>query len=256
MWVAVAVAAVAVVAAAAWLVTRGSRGKSAARLEIEVELNGAKKALLCSLRDEELEQAAQCMAEAFQDSPWWAYIARDRQGAARRALLAFVFERNMRAMLERDPHAVLGLRDAQGMACTFMLCSPATRRLSTWSKVRAGLLWLPLCFGAGCMWRLLAVAAWTEDAERRALGAAAAAAAWQVQRMVVAPRCQGRGVGSACLAAALRHRVPAGHTVALSTNEPRNVLFYRRLGFAVVAEEHAPPELDSIRNCDLTWTAP
>jgi GNAT superfamily N-acetyltransferase len=80
--------------------------------------------------------------------------------------------------------------------------------------------------------------------------------AWQVQRMVVAPRCQGRGLGSACLSAALRRRVPTGGLVSLSTNEERNVTFYRRLGFALVLEQVAPPSFDSVRNWHLTWTAP
>ena len=44
---------------------------------------------------------------------------------------------------------------------------------------------------------------------------------WQLQRMVVAPRMQGKGVGSACLAAALKSRVPRGDVVVLSTNEER-----------------------------------
>jgi hypothetical protein len=107
------------------LLLRGAGAKWQPRLEIEVEVKGG-KAVLASLCDEELGQAAECMAAAFEDSPWWRFIGKDREGAARRRLLAFVFERNMRAMLGRDPHTVLGLRDAEGFACVFMLCSPPT----------------------------------------------------------------------------------------------------------------------------------
>ncbi len=221
-----------------------------APLLISVKAEGAK---LQSLRPDELGEAAECMAAAFEDSPFWAFIAGPEAdtSAKRRALMSFVFERNMLAVLSRDPHAVLGLRDDRGFACVFMLCSPAARHLSTWAKVRAGLLELPFRFGMGPMKRLLTVAAWVDSSEQEAVGDSRHAS-WQVQRMAVAPRCQGKGLGSACLTAALETRVPKGERIVLSTNLDRNVVFYKRLGFALVADQTAPPSAGSVRSWTLT----
>jgi GNAT superfamily N-acetyltransferase len=72
--------------------------------------------------------------------------------------------------------------------------------------------------------------------------------------MVVGPRWQGRGVGSVCLGAALNHRVPPGETVALSTNEHRNVVFYERLGFQLLGEHRATKELGNITTYEMKQT--
>ena len=56
-----------------------------------------------------------------------------------------------------------------------------------------------------------------------------------LERMVVEPTVQGRGVGSSCLKSALPP--DAGVPVVLTTQLQSNVDFYSRLGFQVVHEQ-------------------
>ncbi len=65
----------------------------------------------------------------------------------------------------------------------------------------------------------------------------------RVGRLSVAPDQQGRGVGTALLAAAEALAGPGAHTVSLFTGEAsvENVRLYERCGYAVVRHEALPP---------------
>jgi len=56
-----------------------------------------------------------------------------------------------------------------------------------------------------------------------------------LQQMVVLPECQGQGLGTKALKAALEESTNV--EVRLSTQEERNVTFYKGLGFEVAGEQ-------------------
>ena len=94
-----------------------------------------------------------------------------------------------------------------------------------------------------------AVAAWGPSHERlRAAGRAiheAFAAVVPARRVDVAtlgvdPDRQGQGLGSALVRKVAADAAAAGLPVGLWTTQPRNVPFYLRAGFALVAEEASP----------------
>jgi len=60
----------------------------------------------------------------------------------------------------------------------------------------------------------------------------------RLNRMTVLPEYQGKGVGTHALSSALEEADQEGLSVVLATQERRNVVFYKRLGFKVVDESH------------------
>ena len=73
------------------------------------------------------------------------------------------------------------------------------------------------------------------------ISAARPASAWHLATMGTRPAHQGRGLGAAVLGPRLVALDQAGETAGLETSEIRNVAFYARLGFEVVAEVATPP---------------
>ena len=63
---------------------------------------------------------------------------------------------------------------------------------------------------------------------------------WQLDSIAVEPAAQGRGYGTALIAAGLERARAHGVGVHLSTGTPRNVAIYGRSGFRVVEEIDAP----------------
>ncbi len=68
-----------------------------------------------------------------------------------------------------------------------MLVPPESKKLTFWEMILAGVLWIPFFYGLQTFRRLLSVADAVGENERRILGSEVF---WQVQRMVVLPRCQ------------------------------------------------------------------
>ncbi len=63
---------------------------------------------------------------------------------------------------------------------------------------------------------------------------------WQLDSIAVEPAAQGRGFGTALIAAGLAHARADGGGAFLSTGTPRNVSIYGRCGFRVVEDVDAP----------------
>jgi GNAT superfamily N-acetyltransferase len=198
-----------------------------------------------------VKQAARLTAAAFLHSPSYCFIFEGLTEAARFDALAWLFEKNFELRLgvvgaarcafddDDDPSA----GEHGRLICSFLLEPPDAPPVSAWAMVRAGILSLPVRYGARALVRLLAVKAAYESRERALLcggdGGCDRARYCSLERMVVDPACQGRGVGRACLGAALLECESRGLGVFLSTQEPQNVRFYRRLGFEVLVEEPA-----------------
>eukprot|EP00435_Cladocopium_sp_Y103_P011346 s1042_g2.t4 len=110
-----------------------------------------------------------------------------------------------------------------------MFVPPDTPDVSFWQMLQAGILKLPLIFGPSALRRLLQAKA-VEEGEINVDGA------YKLERMVVEPSAQGKGIGTRALQLALTESDASGHPVLLTTNEERNVTFYQRLGFEVIRE--------------------
>ena len=197
------------------------------------------------LRERELGLAVAVTSEAFGNSP--AYTQMQADPARRAGFLRWLFERNYWLRLDAGSGRCVFDRVSDGNAdgsepelvMFFMLERPGLPRLTTWDMLRAGLLAGFVTQGVGPMMKLLETKAWFEAQEREALGARAGTVA-RLERVTVLPSRQGRGVGSAALRAALRKTDALGLAVFLATQEERNVRFYKRLGFAVIADTVCP----------------
>lgn len=125
------------------------------------------------------------------------------------------------------------------LQCAFLLTPSDAPPVSFFRMVRGGLLQLLLQWGLGPVGRLLRAKAWHERSYAEALGTRPHLV---LERMAVSKNQRGGGIGTATLAGALAVDADAkGLPVVLTTQEARNVRFYRRLGFEVALEEEFPP---------------
>ena len=197
------------------------------------------------LLKDDLAAAVSLSAAAFQNTSSYAAIVPDDD--ARKQFLAWLFERNYQFALEhgvarvvecdvqRRGYASLNVR--REIVGFYLFERPGTPSPSLLVLVRWGFLGFPFRFGLGATARLLRLKSWFEAKEREIVGDRAIA---KLERVTVLPARQGRGVGSAALAAAMREADAEKLAVLLFTQEERNVRFYARLGFEVVADEICP----------------
>ena len=197
------------------------------------------------LLKDDLAAAVSLSAAAFQNTSSYAAIVPDDD--ARKQFLAWLFERNYQFALEhgvarvvecdvqRRGYASLNVR--REIVGFYLFERPGTPSPSLLVLVRWGFLGFPFRFGLGATARLLRLKSWFEAKEREIVGDREIA---KLERVTVLPARQGRGVGSAALAAAMREADAEKLAVLLFTQEERNVRFYARLGFEVVADEICP----------------
>ena len=197
------------------------------------------------LLQNDLAAAVSLSAAAFQNTSSYAAIVPDDD--ARQQFLAWLFERNYQFALEhgvarvvecdvqRRGYASLNVR--REIVGFYLFERPGTPSPSLLVLVRWGFLGFPFRFGLGATARLLRLKSWFEAKEREIVGDREIA---KLERVTVLPARQGRGVGSAALAAAMREADAEKLAVLLFTQEERNVRFYARLGFEVVADEICP----------------
>ena len=151
--------------------------------------------------------------------------------------MPWLFERNF--WLRLGSESAYCVFDDDELVMFFMLEMPDLPRLTLWEMLRAGLGAGYFIHGVGSMRRLLATKTWFETREREVLGERAGTVA-RLERVTVLPDRQGRGIGSAALCVALQRTDKLGLAVFLCTQEERNVRFYSRLGFEVIADERCP----------------
>lgn len=187
------------------------------------------------LTEAHMPAAVALAAAAFADSI--AYVSICPDADRRRAFLEWLFTANARRGMEHGYARCVVDDDNEGaVICFFLLEPPGIPQLSTWDLVRAGLLGAAWRFGLASTRRLVRTKEYFEESERRVLGNRAGSV-MRLNRLTVLPARQGQGVGSKALAEALRG---VDAPVMLETQDARNVSFYERLGFAVVAEDTCP----------------
>jgi GNAT superfamily N-acetyltransferase len=184
--------------------------------------------------------AAILAARAFCDSPVYVHILRGDR-VFRLEALVWLFERNIALVQDEsmlDPTNCLF--SSNDSLISFFWLLPIASTASLCSKLRAGLLWFPLLFGVAPFMRLLSIGSQFDKttrlvAQKNITSDVDREKTVVLERMAVHPSLHGRGLGSACLRAALESR--AESPVVLGTQLQRNVEFYSRIGFNVVHEQ-------------------
>ena len=196
------------------------------------------------LTPERLSEAAALTSRAFQDTPVYREMVPDP--AKRQDFLLWLFERNFWLRLGSDStRCIFDNRAGEAgggereLVMFFMLVKPTTPRLTMWDMVRAGLLRGFLLHGITSMKRMIDIKAWLEEKERQVLGERIGSVA-RLERVTVLPSRQGQGIGTRALQAALNELDDLKLPTFLCTQEERNVTFYERLGFRVIADEICP----------------
>jgi len=200
------------------------------------------------LDESHIEKCAHVMAQAFCDSPSYKYIFQNfAQEKDRIHALQWIFTRNMYLLFRKYPSALRGMVKAtqnsngeatttekeQVVACFSFAPNPHQKK-SFVELLSIGLWQVPFRFGLGSYRRLLQV---VEDMENKYAKSFDMAEENYImlERMVVLPEYQGQGLGTKALKAALEESTNV--EVRLSTQEERNVTFYKRLGFEVAGEQ-------------------
>ena len=169
---------------------------------------------------EKIDEAAALAADAFIRSPGYCYIFEGLSVAQRRRALKWLFVKNFTV---RHGSGVARCAFAEGgeMACFFMIQTPESGEVGAWTMLRHGILDAVPRFGLRPFFRLLEVKGYHERLERafvadqrkqqeaflKSLGNTELPGFFDdehwcsVERMVVHPDWQGRGVGSQCLGA-------------------------------------------------------
>ncbi|EKX32524.1 hypothetical protein GUITHDRAFT_49669, partial [Guillardia theta CCMP2712] len=172
-------------------------------------------------------------AAAFLSSPFYRWIFSEKQSEQIAFCLQWLFERNFVAYVEQGA----GVCTFCGgeMVSFFVLLEGDSSSLSLWDMIRLGLYSMPFNVGFGPTMKMLRVKGWVEDRlEKTMQDHGIKKETWSLQRVVVKPGWQGKGLGSACLSHMLNTAGPSEHGVILTTQEEPNVRFYERLGFETI----------------------
>jgi ribosomal protein S18 acetylase RimI-like enzyme len=190
------------------------------------------------LVEHHVDATARMLASTFDDDAAYRYLF--PQQRARTSNLADFFRRNLRTHLPHRCTYVACERTGEPLA-TVTLRPPEGVPISMLTMLRRGLLPFALAHGRGAVQRLL----WLKDTYDALEARAARAPHWYVHMMAVRNDRQGQGVGSALLRRVLDQAAASTeHPTVLTTHSPQNVVFYRRAGFDVLAEEQLQPPGD------------
>ena len=189
-----------------------------------------------------LEEAAALSAAAFApSSPSYVYICGSSALEQRLSFTRWLFERNF-AMRDGTGCNRCVFDEEGKLICFFMFVTPGVPDPDAWAMVRSGMLTAPFKFGFGTVKRLLQVKTFFEAIENEIRASVGDRPVCHLERMSVAPDCQGKGVGTRALRAALDEAAQAGWAVLLATQEERNVTFYERLGFRTIRTAAYTPD--------------
>lgn len=208
------------------------------------------------LRYDQVEEAAELIADAFLDWPTYCHIYQELEDEDRREALVWLFTKNLMLQLHNETSTSGMARCAfvrkpghpPKMICFFLLATPdMDNYISGWTILKTGILWFPLKFGFRSFSRLLQADKKVKELKRRFLQSQGENLQNRnryctLERMTVHPSMQGRGVGSHFLRMALEE-IRRNYGCLLQTRKEINVGFYSRLGFQVVNNGEPAPWL-------------
>ena len=172
----------------------------------------------------EFAAAGRMLARAYLHDPQFVYVLPDEGERLRRSPWFF-------SAVLRYSASVGTLLAADGGVA--ILIPPGGHVASLGRMLRSGLIAAPLRLGPSALGRLTAFAAASRDLR----AAAIQGPFWYVGGIGVDPERQGEGIGTA-LMEELGAR--AGDPLCLETASERNVAWYERLGYTVIAEGRVP----------------
>ena len=184
---------------------------------------------------------ARLLAQAMDDDPAYRFLF--PRAAERSRGLADFFARNLRTHLPHRCSYVLTERDE--VVATVTVRPPGGISISLLTMLRRGLLPFAVRNGARAVRRLLVLKRLYDDLEEQIVPGHAHR---HVHMMAVAPRLQGRGLGTHMLETALELSTSSearSLPVVLTTHTERNVVFYQRSGFALASRRKVAPGGDA-----------
>ena len=164
------------------------------------------------------------LARAYLHDPQFVYVLPDEERRARRSPWFF-------AAVLRYSASVGTLLAADGGVA--ILIPPGGHAPSLQRMLRSGLIAAPLRLGPAALGRLTTFAAASRELRVRAVQGPF----WYVGGIGVDPDRQGEGIGTALME---ELGSLAGDPLCLETANERNVAWYERLGFGVIAEGRVP----------------
>lgn len=186
-----------------------------------------------------VKSAANIMAQAFLRSESFVEIFRGTE-SKRLSALQWVFERNIRIAVHKNPHALRGIiiqsasKDDEELVATFML-NDSIQKLSILDYIKAGILWMPFYVGVTSFYRLLQVVITLDPVKQyfSDMNYEAGKSVLLLERMAVKPEFQRKGIGSMCVKAIVEEAEQLKKPLILLTQSVSNVQFYQSLGFEV-----------------------
>jgi len=174
-------------------------------------------------------QAAAMLARAFHDDPLHQAVLPKED--KRRRLLSWLHDRVLRyCFLYGTVHALPAL---EGAACWL---PPGQTQLTIGRLLRSGLIGLPLRMGPAAYMRFSAYLDCSSELRSRH----SADSDWYLWVLGVDPPHQGQGAGGRLIRPVLEQADASGAACYLETEVERNLAFYERHGFRVVAEARVP----------------
>lgn len=180
------------------------------------------------LSHDELDAAAESLANAFHDDPLQSYTFPDPD--ERRRLSAAHF----RVPLEYGLR--FGVVHVAPGAGAIIALPPGATDITAERAQEGGLARLPGVIGEEAANRFLGVLRAAEPMHHRH----ASGPHWYVMALGVDPSAQGTGLGRALLESVFAEADPSRLPVYLETTQARNIAFYGHMGFAVVEQVREP----------------
>ena len=185
------------------------------------------------LKYEKIKEASQVTAKAFINSVAYERIFEGDE-SWRLTELSNMFEINFNIVNNKAPESLQGFYQSGEIVCFYMLVSSGKSSTSLLEMLRFGLIWLPFRIGIAATTRLLSSLSWHEEQEKDIMNGRKEYLV--LQRMIVHPDYQGRGIGKKCLSKALKIADKNLLPIYLTTQLEKNVNFYEKLSFRVVRE--------------------
>lgn len=182
------------------------------------------------LAPDQVGEAGQVLARAFQEDPYWSWVLPDK--SRRAEVLPWFMEVWVRYCCKYGEVYTSGDK-VEGVA---VWLPPGKFPLSSVRLMLTGMLLAPLKFGLAASGRLARSTNYVEDLHKRDVPSRH----WYLPTLGVDPPCQGQGVGSALMQPVLARADADGLPCYLETEREINVRFYDRHGFEVVVEGDLP----------------
>jgi ribosomal protein S18 acetylase RimI-like enzyme len=179
---------------------------------------------------DQVRDAGEVLARAFHDEPGWSWIL---PCESRRVRVMPWFMEAWAKYCRKYGEAYTTTGKVEGAA---LWIPPGKYPQSVVRMMLSGLMLVPLKFGWTAFGRVMASLSCYERLHKRDVPPRH----WYLPTLGVDPPRQGQGIGSALLRPVLEMADTEGLFCYLETETEKNVLFYRRQGFEIAAEDDLP----------------